>query len=118
MSNLFDIVFIPFAWVLRSLYFLLHSYGLAIIVFCLVSKVVLFPLSLKGKKSMIKMNALSAKQQRIQKQYGKDKERLNAEIQKLYERENVNPMGGCLWSLLPMPPAAALYDESDQRRGQ
>lgn len=109
MSNPFDIIFIPFGWILRSLYFLLHSYGLAIIVFCLITKIILFPLSLKGKKSMIKMNALSAKQQQLQKQYGKDKNRLNAEIQKLYEKENVNPMGGCLWSLLPLPILMGLY---------
>lgn len=109
MSDLFSIIFIPFAWLLRSLYFLFNSYGLAIIFFCLISKVLLFPLSLKGKKSMIKMNALSAKQQQLQKQYGKDKARLNAEIQKLYEKEKVNPMGGCLWSMLPLPILIGLY---------
>lgn len=109
MSNPFDLIFIPFAWVLRELYFLFHSYGVAVIIFCLISKVVLFPLSLKGKKSMIKMNALSSRQQQLQKQYGKDKARLNAEIQKLYEKEKVNPMGGCLWSLLPLPILIGLY---------
>jgi len=107
--SLFTIIFIPFAWVLRALYFLLNSYGLAIIFFCLITKILLFPLSLKGKKSMAKMNALSAKQQQLQKQYGKDKERLNAEVQKLYEKEKVNPMGGCLWSLLPLPILIGLY---------
>ena len=65
-------------------------------------KLILFPLSLKGKKSMIKMNLLSGKMQQLQKQYGKDRERYNMEIQKLYEREKVNPMGGCLWSFLPL----------------
>lgn len=109
MSNPFDIIFIPFGWGLRYLYFLFHSYGVAIIVFCLITKILLFPLSLKGKKSMIKMNALSSKQQQLQKMYGKDKNRLNAEIQKLYEKENVNPMGGCLWSLLPLPILMGLY---------
>lgn len=58
---------------------------------------------------MIKMNALSSRQQQLQKQYGKDKTRLNAEIQKLYEKEKVNPMGGCLWSLLPLPILIGLY---------
>lgn len=109
MSNPLVVIFIPFGWMLRSLYFLFHSYGFAIIVFCLITKIILFPLSLKGKKSMIKMNSLSAKQQQLQKQYGKDKTRLNAEIQKLYEKENVNPMGGCLWSLLPLPILMGLY---------
>ncbi len=107
--SVFNLIFIPFAWLLRSLYFLLNSYGMAIVFFCLITKVLLFPLSLKGKKSMIRMNALSSKQQLLQKQYGKDKARLNAEIQKLYEKEKVNPMGGCLWSLLPLPILIGLY---------
>ena len=109
MTDIFSLVFLPLAWLLRSLYFLFNSYGVAIIVFCLITKIILFPLSLKGKKSMIKMNALSAKQQQLQKQFGKDKNRLNAEIQKLYDQENVNPMGGCLWSLLPLPILIGLY---------
>jgi len=109
MSEIFNIIFYPFAWLLRSLYFLFNSYGMAIIVFCLITKIILFPLSLKGKKSMVKMNSLSSKQQQLQKQYGKDKVRLNAEVQKLYEKENVNPMGGCMWSLLPLPILIGLY---------
>ena len=107
--NLFDIILVPFAWLLLTFYRVFHSYGLAIILFCLVTKIILFPLSLKGKKSMIKMSALSAQQQRIQKQYGNNREKMNQEIQKLYEKEKVNPMGGCLWSLLPLPILIGLY---------
>ena len=58
---------------------------------------------------MIQMNLLSGKMQQLQKQYGKDRERYNLEVQKLYEREKVNPMGGCLWSLIPMIVLIALY---------
>lgn len=106
---MFDIILIPFAWVMRQFYFLFHNYGLAIILFALITKVILFPLSLKGKKSMVKMNGLAAQQQELQKKYGKDRERLNMEIQRLYEREKINPMGGCLWSLLPLPILIGLY---------
>ena len=49
---------------------------------------------------MIQMNLLSGKMQQLQKQYGKDRERYNMEVQRLYEREKVNPMSGCLWSCL------------------
>ena len=82
---------------------------MALILFALLVKIILFPLSIKGKKSMIQMNLLSGKMQQLQKQYGKDRERYNQEVQKLYAREKVNPMGGCLWSLLPLAILIPLY---------
>ena len=103
------IILKPFAWLLLFFYNFFSSYGIALILFALVVKLILFPLSLKGKKSMIKMNLLSGKMQQLQKQYGKDRERYNMEVQKLYEREKVNPMGGCLWSFLPMFILIPLY---------
>ena len=72
-------------------------------------KLILFPFSLKGKRSMIQMNMLSDKMQKLQKQYGKDKERYNLEVQKLYEKEKVNPMSGCLWSFVPLLILLPLY---------
>lgn len=99
----------PFVWVLNTFYSMTGSYGLALILFALVVKIILFPFQLKGKKSMIQMNMLSGQMQKLQKQYGKDRERYNAEIQKLYEREKVNPMGGCLWSFIPLFILLPLY---------
>ena len=93
-----EIILTPFVWLLQVFYDWCGSYGLALILFAIVVKLILFPFSLKGKRSMIQMNMLSDKMNKLQKQYGKDKERYNLEIQKLYEKENVNPMGGCLWS--------------------
>lgn len=86
-----------------------HSYALALIVFTLLTKLVLFPLSLKGKKSMMQTTALNAEVQKLQKQYEKDKARLQEETQKLYEREGVNPMSGCVWSLISLPILWAIY---------
>ena len=99
----------PFTWLLTVFYQVFNSYGLALIVFALVVKVILFPLSLKGKKSMIQMNMLSGRLQKLQKQYGKDQARYNMEVQKLYDKEGVNPMGGCLWSFLPLLILLPLY---------
>ena len=99
----------PFAWLLLFFYNLFNSYGLALILFGVVIKLVLFPVTLKSKKSMIQTTMLSSKMQQLQKQYGKDKERYNLELQKLYQREKVNPMGGCLWSLIPMVVLIALF---------
>lgn len=103
------IILQPFAWLLLFFYNLFNSYGLALILFGIVVKLVLFPVTLKQKKSMIQTSMLSGKMQQLQKQYGKDRERYNIEVQKLYEREKVNPMGGCVWSLIPMIVLIALY---------
>ena len=103
------IILQPFAWLLLFFYNLFNSYGLALILFGIVVKLVLFPVTLKSKKSMIQTSMLSGKMQQLQKQYGKDRERYNLELQKLYEREKVNPMGGCIWSLIPMFVLIALY---------
>ena len=102
------IILRPFAMLLLWFYDIFSSYGIALILFAVVIKLVLFPVTLKSKKSMIQMNLLSGKMQQLQKQYGKDRERYNLEIQKLYEKEKVNPMGGCLWSLIPLIVLIAL----------
>ena len=99
----------PFSWLLKFFYNISGSYGVALICFAIVVKLILFPFTMKGKKSMIQMNMVSGKMQQLQKQYGKDKDRYNLEVQKLYEREQINPMGGCLWSMLPIAVLLPLY---------
>ena len=99
----------PFSWLLNFFYSFTDSYGISLILFALVIKIILFPLTIKGKKGMIQMNLLSGKMQQLQKQYGKDRERYNLEIQKLYEKEKVNPMSGCLWSFIPIIFLMVLY---------
>ena len=99
----------PFSWLLNFFYSFTDSYGISLILFALVIKIILFPLTIKGKKGMIQMNLLSGKMQQLQKQYGKDRERYNMEVQRLYEREKVNPMSGCLWSFLPILILLPLY---------
>lgn len=96
------VIMTPFVWVLDKFYGFAGSYGMALILFTLVVRLILFPFSLKGKKSMIQMNMLSGRMQRLQKQYANNPQKYQEELQKLYAKENVNPMGGCLWSLLPM----------------
>lgn len=107
--GIFYYLMFPFTWLLNFFYEISGNYGVALICFAVVVKLVLFPLQMKGKRGMIQMNLLSGKMQQLQKQYGKDKERYNLEVQKLYERENVNPMGGCLWTLLPLFVLIPLY---------
>lgn len=98
-----------FGRILLWIYNVFGNYALALAIFTLLTKLVLFPLSYKGKRSMMQMNSLNAEMQRLQKQYGKDQQRYQLEVQKLYEEEKINPMGGCLWSLLPLPILMGLY---------
>lgn len=109
MAAIMQIVLTPFSWLITVFNDLFGNYGAALILFALLVKLILFPFSLKGKRSMIQMNALSAKMNKLQKMYGNNKEKYNLEVQKLYEKENVNPMGGCLWSMLPLLILLPLY---------
>lgn len=99
----------PFAWLLLLFYNIFNNYGMAIILFALVVKVVLFPFALKGKRSMVKMTSLQGKANRIQKQYANNKMKQQEELQALYDREHVNPMSGCLWSFVPLLVLIPLY---------
>ena len=110
MGDIFGIIIVrPFGMILSAIYRAVGSYGLAVILFAVLAKIILMPLSYKNKKSMKKMQALSTKQQELQKKYGKNRERLNEEIQKLYEKEGVSPMSGCLGTFLQLPIMMALY---------
>ena len=100
----------PFAWLTRLFYNLTGSYGIALILFTLLVKLVLLPFQLKSKKSMLRMNRMSGKVKEIQTRYANNKERQQQEIADLYAREGVNPMSGCLWSFLPLPIMIALYN--------
>lgn len=99
MTNL---ITAPFAWVMRLFFELTGSYGVALILFSLVVKLVLLPFQLKSKKSMVRMGRLSGKQKELERQYANNKMKYQEELQKLYTEEGVNPMGGCLWSFLPI----------------
>ena len=108
-STLGYIICIPFAWLVRLLYYLTGSYGMAIILFAVVLKLILLPFQLKSKKSMMRMNRMNGKIQEIQKKYANNQVKMQEEMQKLYQEEGVSPMSGCLWSFLPLPILLALY---------
>ena len=108
-STLGYLICIPFAWLVRLFYNMTGSYGMAIILFTLVVKLIMLPFQIKSKKSMLRMNRLSGKMQEIQKKYANNQMKQQEEIQKLYAEEGVSPMSGCLWSFLPLPILIALY---------
>ena len=101
---------IPFYYALQALHKVVGNYGWAIIIFAIVIKVILYPLTRKSFKSMKAMQALQPKIQALQEKYKGDPQKLNQETMKLYKEEGVNPMGGCLPMLLQMPILIALFN--------
>ena len=99
----------PFAWLFVWLYNLTGNYGAAILLFALVVNLILTPFNAKSKKGMMRQTRLQPKLQELQRRHEGNQQKLNEEMQKLYREEGVNPMGGCLWSLIPFPILIALY---------
>ena len=107
--DIWQILMTPFSWLLKLFCQVFDSYGIALFLFTIVVKIVLFPLNLKGKKSIIKTTVLNDQLQEIQKRCGNNKERYNQEYQKFYAENNASPMGGCGWSFLPIVFLYPLY---------
>ncbi len=104
-----EIIAKPFGWVLLWLNNLVGNYGVAIFLFALLVKLIMLPFQLKSKKSMMRMAGLNDRVKELQKKHEGNQQRMQMEINKLYKEEKVNPMSGCLWTLIPFPILIALY---------
>lgn len=104
-----DLIRVPFGYLMDLLYQFTSNYGLALILFALLVKLILLPASAKSKKSMMKMSRVAPLTQAIQKKYENDPQKAQAEIQQIYKDEGVGMMSGCLWSLLPILLLFPLY---------
>ena len=82
-------VLIPFAWLLRMLYHLFNNYGVALILFSLITKLILMPFTAKSKKSMMKTSRLGPKLKELEAKCGDDKMKYQQEMQALYKKEGV-----------------------------
>ena len=108
-NGLWDIIRIPFGWLLAFLYDLTNNYGVALIIFAVVLKLIMFPMTAKSKKSTMKMSRLTPKIQALQKKYANDQQKLNEATQALYKEEGVSMGSGCLWSFIPLLILIPLY---------
>ncbi len=109
-TNIFIVVLVrPFAYILRWIYDWCNSFGWALILFTLLTRLILLPLNIKSKKGMAAMQALQPKVKELEKKYQSDKQKYQEEVAKLYKKEGVSPMGGCLPTLLTLPIMFALY---------
>ena len=85
------------------------SAGISVIIFTILFKTVLLPLTVKAVRSTYSMQEIQPKIKELQKKYGKDRQKLSAETMKLYQEHGVNPAAGCLPMLLQMPIFFGLY---------
>ncbi len=99
-----------FGAVLNFIYGFVYNYGVAIILFTLLIKIILLPLTLKQQKSMTKMQRMQPKLKEIQEKYKDDKDKSAQETMKLYKEYGVSPMGGCLPLLIQFPILIAFYN--------
>ena len=108
-TSLSDIIRVPFGYLLDWLYVFSSNYGVALILFSLIVKLVLLPMSIKSKKSMLKMSRLAPLARSIEAKYGDDRQKAQMAVQQMYKEEGVSMGGGCLWSFIPLIILLPLY---------
>lgn len=97
-----------FGYILNFIYELIQNYGLAIILFSILFKLILLPLSIKQQKTMKKTAKLQEKMKELQEKYKNDQKKLNQEMMDLY-KENSNPLSGCLMSIIQIILILAMF---------
>jgi YidC/Oxa1 family membrane protein insertase len=99
----------PLFWLLSFYHSWTDNWGAAIILLTLTVKLLFFPLSAAGYRSMAKMRVVTPKLQRIREQYASDRQRMHQAMMEFYKEEKINPMGGCLPILVQIPVFIALF---------
>jgi YidC/Oxa1 family membrane protein insertase len=106
----FGVIALPFLRALKLFYRIAPNYGVAIILLTVVVRLITLPMSIKGQRSMMKMQRLQPQVERIREKFKDDQERLNREMVELYKRNHVNPLGGCLPMAIQFPVFIGLYE--------
>jgi len=99
----------PLFWLLSVYHSLTGNWGVAIILLTLSVKLVFFPLSAAGYRSMAKMRVVTPKLQKLREQHGNDRQRMHQAMMEFYKAEKINPLGGCLPILVQIPVFISLF---------
>jgi YidC/Oxa1 family membrane protein insertase len=105
----FDLIAKPALYLLNFFYRYLGNYGVAIILVTVLFKLLFWPITHKGMKSMKTMQKIQPKMAKLREKFKDDKEQLNQEMITLYKTYKINPLGGCLPMVLQIPVFFALY---------
>ena len=99
----------PLGWIIQQIYNLVANYGLSIIIFTVLIKLILLPLNIHSQKAMKKQQKIQPYVAELQEKYKNDQEKLQREMMKLYKDNNISMAGGCLPMLIQMPILVGLY---------
>lgn len=92
----------PFGWLMKGCYMLVKNYGLALLIFTLITRIITLPVYIKQQKNTARMNMLQPEIEKLKKKYGKNQDKLNEEMMKVYTEANYNPMSSCLPMFIPL----------------
>lgn len=109
MWNFFDLITVPLGYIIELIYKLVQNYGLSIIIFTIIIKMLLIPLNIKSQKAMKKQQKIQPILAELQKKYANDQQKLQTEMMKLYKDNDVSMTGGCLPMLIQFPILIGLY---------
>lgn len=115
MTSIFDIILIPFGYLMKLCSKICPKYVVALLIFAIITKIVLLPFGIKQQKNSIKQASLQPKERAIRRKYAGRTDRatqmkMNEEIQELYQKENFNPIGSCGPLLIQFPILIAVYN--------
>ncbi len=99
----------PLGFIINFIYSLVSNYGVAIILFTIIVKLILLPLNIRSQKAMKKQQKIQPIMAELQKKYANDQEKLQREMMKIYRENNISMTGGCLPLLIQMPILIGLY---------
>lgn len=110
--GILDIIYWPFGMLMKGIYSLVGNYGIAIIIFGIIVKLVLLPLAFSNEKTRLRNMRIQPKMREIQQRYKGDTRnpKYQEEMQKLYSEENYSPMKGCLPQLIQFPIIFAVFN--------
>lgn len=98
-----------FGYILNFIYQFVQNYGVSIILFSILLKLILLPLSIKQQKTMKKTAKIQVKMKEIQEKYKNDQIKMNQEMMDLYKKENMSPFSGCLTSIIQIVLLFAMF---------
>lgn len=110
MGIISEIIGYPLGWIMWLIYQVCHNYAFSIVIFTLITKIIMFPLSVKTQKSTAAMQAMQPKLEKLKKQYGNNQEKLQEATMQLYNDEGVNPMASCLPMFIQFPILYGIFD--------
>ena len=105
-----SILALAFLRVLKVFHIFVPNWGWDIILMTIALRILMLPMSIKGQRSMIRMQRLQPQMERLRAQFKDDSERLNKEMVELYKRNHVNPVGGCAPMIIQLPVFIGLYE--------